>query len=144
METVATLPPPPTVGQNLLKGEVSISHVTSSILDVILAICMARNVCLKSINISNQFCKFCKFIVLNTYLYIRQECHDYLKDFIWQHQKDVLIQFIDFCAIYWRCTKTEDPTPCHMQIIDKHYKNSFLLRGNCNCNCRFLLLCFSF
>ena len=38
-------PPPHTVGQNRLKGEVSISHVTSSILDVILGICVARYVC---------------------------------------------------------------------------------------------------
>ena len=40
-----------TVGQNLLLGEISIFHVTSSILDAILGICVARNVCYRSKNI---------------------------------------------------------------------------------------------
>ena len=51
-----------TVGQNRLKGEVSISHVTSSILDVILGICVARNVCYRSKHITtlvlDVFCMF--------------------------------------------------------------------------------------
>ena len=41
-----------TVGQNRQKGEVSISHVTSSILDIILSICVARNVRNRSEHIS--------------------------------------------------------------------------------------------
>ena len=41
-----------TVGQNRQKGEVSISHVTNSILDIILSICVARNVRNRSEHIS--------------------------------------------------------------------------------------------
>ena len=44
---------PPTMGQNRVLGEISFSHVTSSILGVILGICVARNVCYKCVNISN-------------------------------------------------------------------------------------------
>ena len=42
-----------TMGQNRVLGEISFSHVTSSILGVILGICVARNVCYKCVNISN-------------------------------------------------------------------------------------------
>ena len=41
------------MGQNRVLGEISFSHVTSSILGVILGICVARNVCYKCVNISN-------------------------------------------------------------------------------------------